>query len=167
MNINVSDLKRSSKFYGPLFEFLGYERADYNHHGVWAYEDWKQWLEGTPHEISIVQAHGNETYEKEKRRSVGRHNHIAFCAEDRKDIDQLYEKVLVPLGKEGLCTVEDPPCECPEYGDGYYATFFSDPDGLKYEFVINPNYFIKRKAREERLAEPVASHNSGSCAASA
>ena len=31
MNINVSDLKRSSEFYGPVLSYLGYERADYNH----------------------------------------------------------------------------------------------------------------------------------------
>jgi hypothetical protein len=27
---------------------------------------------------------------------------------------------------------------CPEYCQGYYATFFFDPDGLKYEFVFKP-----------------------------
>ena len=153
MNINVSDLKRSSKIFGALFEYLGYERADFSHEGEWAFEDWKRWLDGTPHEISIVQAHGDDPFEKEKRRAVGRHNHIAFCAADRADVDALYQKVLAPLEKEGLCEVEDPPCDCPEYGDGYYATFFFDPDGLKFEFVTNPNYFKKKKARDERIAE--------------
>jgi glyoxylase I family protein len=137
MNINVSDLKRSSKFYGPLFRYLGYDRTDFQHEGEWAFEDWKRWLEGTPHEISIVQAHGN----------------IAFCAEDREDVDRLHREVLAPLEKEGLCIVENAPCDCPEYGDGYYATFFLDPDGLKYEFVINPNYFTKKRARDEEAKE--------------
>jgi len=148
MNINVSDLKRSLAFYGPVLSYLGYERA-----GSWSEgEDWKRWLEGTPHEISIVQADSGTNYLMSERRAVGRHNHIAFCAEGREDVDGLYEKVLVPLEKEGLCTVEDPPCDCPEYDDGYYATFFFDPDGLKFEFVINPQYEAKRRARIDRIS---------------
>lgn len=153
MNINVSNLKRSSAFYGPLFRYLGYERTGFQHKGEWAFEDWTHWLEGTPHEISIVQAHGDMAYKQGERRAVGRHNHIAFCAEDREDVDKLYQEVLAPLEKEGLCLVEDPPCDCPEYGEGYYATFFFDPDGLKYEFVINPNYFGKKKARDEKKGQ--------------
>ena len=62
-------------------------------------------------------------------------------------------QVLAPLEKKGLCEVEDPPCDCPEYGDGYYATFFFDPDGLKFEFVTTPNYPKKKKARDERRAD--------------
>jgi len=144
MNINVSDLTRSLAFYGPVLSYLGYERADSRPQG----EDWKRWLEGTPHEISIIQAESGTEYFKSERRAVGRHNHIAFCAADRKDVDGLYEEVLLPLEKEGLCTIEDPPCDCPEYDEGYYATFFFDPDGLKFEFVINPQYETKRLVRE-------------------
>ena len=143
MNINVSDLKRSLAFYGPVLSYLGYERADSHPQG----EDWKRWLEGSPHEISIIQAELGTEYFKSERRAVGRHNHIAFCAADRKDVDGLYEEVLRPLEQEGLCAIEDPPCDCPEYDEGYYATFFFDPDGLKFEFVINPGYELKRKAR--------------------
>lgn len=153
ININVSDLKRASEFYGPVLRYLGYERTGYDHEGQGAFEDWKRWLEGTPHEISIVQADKRTIYDKTERGAVGRHNHIAFCAEDSKDVDAFYRDVLVPLERRGLCTVEDPPCDCPEYGPGYYATFFFDPDGLKFEFVINPNYFRKRKEREERILE--------------
>ena len=35
-------------------------------------------------------------------------------------------------------TVLDAPAEYPQYGAGYYAVFFSDPDGLKLEFVHAP-----------------------------
>ena len=34
--------------------------------------------------------------------------------------------------------VEDPPIDCPEYGEGYYATFFFDPDGIKLEITYTP-----------------------------
>lgn len=148
MNINVSDLKHSSEFYGPLLNYLGYERTDYNHEGQWAHEDWKKWLEGTPHEISIIQADEGTTYIKEERRAVGRHNHIAFCAADKEDVDGLYTEVLAPLEENGFGSVEDPPCGCPEYGKGYYATFFFDPDGLKFEFVHTPEYKEKKRRRD-------------------
>jgi predicted lactoylglutathione lyase len=153
MNINVSDLKHSSEFYGPVLRYLGYERTDYNHEGQWAHEDWKKWLEGTPHEISIIQADEGTKYIKEERRAVGRHNHIAFCAADREDVDELYAKVLAPLEKKGLGSVEDPPCDCPEYAEGYYATFFFDPDGLKYEFVDSTVYKEKKRKRDLERSE--------------
>lgn len=30
----------------------------------------------------------------------------------------------------------------------YYATFFADPDGLRYEFVSNERFLAKKKARQ-------------------
>lgn len=102
----------------------------------------------TPHEISIIQADTILDEQRFVRGRVGCFNHIAFCALGRDDVDQFYKEVLVPLEKEGLCTVEDPPCDCPEYGDNYYATFFADPDGLRYEFVSNERFLAKKKARQ-------------------
>ena len=32
----------------------------------------------------------------------------------------------------------DAPAEYPQYSAGYYAVFFTDPDGLKLEFVHKP-----------------------------
>jgi hypothetical protein len=46
------------------------------------------------------------------------------------DVDRLHE-FLLSIG----ATVLDPPADYPPYRDGYYAVFFSDPDGLKLEFV--------------------------------
>jgi len=142
-------MKRSSLFYGPVFHYLGYELADSSDR----HEDWKRWDLDTPHEISIVQADPNLRDVKHVRFAAGHHDHLAFCAADRADVDRFYAEVLVPLEKQGLCTVEDSPCDCPEYGEGYYATFFCDPDGLKYEFVINPN-FLKAKAERNKPASP-------------
>jgi len=45
---------------------------------------------------------------------------------------------LQPLAAAGDCTILDPPTLCPEYSPRYYAVFFEDPDGLKFEFVFNP-----------------------------
>jgi hypothetical protein len=32
--------------------------------------------------------------------------------------------------------VVDPPADYPDYGEGYYAVFFTDPDGLKLEGMV-------------------------------
>jgi catechol 2,3-dioxygenase-like lactoylglutathione lyase family enzyme len=141
--ITVSDLARSSPFYGAVFRYLGYELAD---HGP-SYEDWKRWDLDTPHEISIVQASADLLSVRHVRGAVGHHHHLAFNAEDRADVDRFYATVLAPLERAGHCRVEDPPCECPEYSDGYYATFFADPDGLKYEFVVNEAWKRKKAQR--------------------
>jgi hypothetical protein len=148
--ITVANVARSSPFYGAMFRYLGYELADCHYGANHAYEDWKPWRLDAPHEISIMQADPAFAGLKHQRGAVGHHHHIAFCAADRADVDRFYAEVLAPLAQQGHCTVEDPPCACPEYGEGYYATFFLDPDGLKYEFVFNPNYLRKKAARAAR-----------------
>lgn len=147
--IVVSSVARSSPFYGAMFRYLGYELAGQSD----TYEDWKRWEFGTPHEISIVQADPRHATIPHVRGAVGHHHHMAFCAADRADVDRFHAEVLVPLARDGHCTIEDAPGECPEYGAGYYATFFLDPDGLKYEFVINPNFLLRQA---ERSAGPPA-----------
>lgn len=146
--ITVADVRRSSAFYGPVLRYLGYELADHHYGPDHAYEDWKPWRLDTPHEISIGQANPDLAGVPHVKGAVGHHHHLAFCAGDRADVDRFHAEVLVPLAAQGLATIEDPPCDCPEYGEGYYATFFLDPDGLKYEFVVNPNYLRKKAARD-------------------
>lgn len=146
--ITVSNMERSTRFYGPVFRHLGYDLAGSSDR----HQDWKRWELGTPHEISIVQADPSLSEIKYVRGAVGHHHHLAFCALDRADVDGFYREVLVPLEAEGLCEIEDPPCECPEYDAGYYATFFLDPDGLKYEFVINPNHGIRQAVKRRGIS---------------
>jgi glyoxylase I family protein len=141
--IRVSDLARSSQFYGPMLRYLGYELGG----STDRYQDWKRWDLDTPHEISIVQADSALLPIKHVRGAVGHHDHLACCAQDRDDVDRFHADVLRALEQRDLCTIEDPPCDCPEYGEGYYATFFLDPDGLKYEFVINPNFDQAKRQR--------------------
>ena len=63
--------------------------------------------------------------------NVGLH-HVAFAAGARADVDALFEK-LKSLGANVL----DAPREYP-YVPGYYAVFFTDPDGMKLEYVHIP-----------------------------
>jgi glyoxylase I family protein len=59
-------------------------------------------------------------------------NHLAFNAESRADVARLHS-VLREIGAQIL----DPPAEYP-YFPGYFAVYFADPDGLKFEFVFWP-----------------------------
>jgi glyoxylase I family protein len=53
-------------------------------------------------------------------------------AESRADVDALHGL----LTERGI-TVLDEPAEY-DYASGYYAVFFADPDGMKFEFVHMP-----------------------------
>jgi glyoxylase I family protein len=57
---------------------------------------------------------------------------MAFYAEDRSDIAALHK-----LSKEIGAQVLDPPAEYP-YSPGYSAVYFTEPDGLRFEFEFVP-----------------------------
>jgi len=57
---------------------------------------------------------------------------IALAADSRDQIDQMAKEIDANGGK-----VTDPPREY-DYVPGYYAVFFTDPDGLKLELVHYP-----------------------------
>lgn len=148
--IVVTSVTASHPFYSSMFSYLGYELVDSQYGDAHEFEDWKPWRLDAPHEISIVKADSQLANVKHQKGAVGHHHHMAFCAESREDVDRFYTDVLTPLEQQGHCNVENPPDDCPEYGVGYYATFFCDPDGLKYEFVINPNYLRKKAERDRK-----------------
>jgi catechol 2,3-dioxygenase-like lactoylglutathione lyase family enzyme len=65
------------------------------------------------------------------RRKPGALHHLAFKAESRAEVDRLYSE-LRQIGATIVCE----PREYPEYTPpGYYALFFKDPEGIKYEIV--------------------------------
>jgi catechol 2,3-dioxygenase-like lactoylglutathione lyase family enzyme len=65
------------------------------------------------------------------RRKPGSLHHLAFRADSRDEVDTLYHE-LIAIGAK----IVTAPQEYPEYSPpGYYAVFFKDPDGIKYEIV--------------------------------
>jgi catechol 2,3-dioxygenase-like lactoylglutathione lyase family enzyme len=65
------------------------------------------------------------------RRKPGALHHLAFKAESRAEVDRLHSE-LKGIG----ATIVSPPREYPEYTPpGYYALFFKDLEGIKYEIV--------------------------------
>ena len=65
------------------------------------------------------------------RRKPGALHHLAFRATSRAEVDRLHLEIKA-IG----ATIVSPPREYPEYTPaGYYALFFKDPEGIKYEIV--------------------------------
>jgi glyoxylase I family protein len=126
IDLTVTELERSRVFYDHLLGFIGYARSDDHENGT----DWDRSGPGPFTSIGIIKAKGENAGRAHDRGSAGLH-HIAWCAESRADVDALYAKLL----KSGA-VIFDPPTLYPRYHPDYYALFFSDPDGLKLEYVF-------------------------------
>lgn len=64
------------------------------------------------------------------RRKPGSLHHLAFKADSRAEVDRLHLELIV-IGADIVAE----PRLYPEYGPDYYAVFFKDLEGLKYEIV--------------------------------
>jgi len=64
------------------------------------------------------------------RRKPGALHHLAFQAQSRNEVDKLSLKI-----KEIGATIVDAPKFYPQHGESYYALFFKDLEGIKYEIV--------------------------------
>jgi catechol 2,3-dioxygenase-like lactoylglutathione lyase family enzyme len=127
----VSDLKRSTEFYDKIFKFMGYMPVEVPESTQQAMKtQLKAWV-GPGYSISIRPSKGEFAQRLYDRNAPG-FNHMAFYAEDRSDIEAM-DKLLKQMGAHIL----DPPAEYP-YAPGYFAVYFADPDGLKFEFAYVP-----------------------------
>ena len=124
--VTVNDLGRSLPFYEWLMPRLGYATH-------WRYEGGNGWLSpGGSFWLKPADARfATDTFHKDR---VGLCE-IAFAAATRGDVDALHT-ALVERG----ATILDPPREYPQYVPGYYAVFFTDPDGIKLELVHIPGF---------------------------
>jgi catechol 2,3-dioxygenase-like lactoylglutathione lyase family enzyme len=114
--ISVGDFKKSKAFYGPLMNFLGFKILD-------EYPQMMGWTNGkTRLWIAAADAEGKK--HKYRKGDIGFH-HYAFQLGNRKDVDALQDF----LEEKGI-EIVDP---AGEYYDDYYAVFFLDPDGMKFE----------------------------------
>lgn len=82
--------------------------------------------------IGLKTSEGPNRNRPHGRYSPGLH-HVAWRADSRRDVDDLHGLLL----RIGACIL-NAPADYPQYGEGYYAVFFKDPDGLKLEFVFEP-----------------------------
>lgn len=126
IDLTVRDLARSDAFYDKVLGFLGYRRVRVDASGI----DWDIQVSGSLLcSIGLKPARSDRPHD---RYSAGLH-HLAWHAAGRDDVDRLHG-LLLEMG----AVILDAPTEYPDYGAGYYALFFADPDGLKLEFVHCP-----------------------------
>ena len=130
IQITVKDLKVAEPFYDKLMPILGF--------------DLNKKTKGliSLHEFEVVEYHSShlifginsprENFKEDiiHRRKPGALHHLAFKATSRDEVDQLYVKI-----KETGANIVDVPKFYPQHGESYYALFFKDLEGIKYEIV--------------------------------
>jgi catechol 2,3-dioxygenase-like lactoylglutathione lyase family enzyme len=126
IDLTVIDLATSTPFYDKVLGFLGYRRTRNDAVG----SNWERRESGRLIcEVDIRPARSDRAHD---RYTAGLH-HLAWHADSRADVDRLHELLLAMDAQ-----ILDAPADYPQYGAGYYAVFFADPDGLKLEFVHWP-----------------------------
>jgi catechol 2,3-dioxygenase-like lactoylglutathione lyase family enzyme len=131
IEITVRDMSVAVPFYDKLLPLLGFDlrhkqtaRLDAHEKLVVSYEHPRLGFAIT----SPREAFKNETI---NRRKPGALHHLAFQAESRAVVDGLH----LELQRIGA-TIVSAPRAYPEYTPpGYYAMYFKDPEGIKYEIV--------------------------------
>jgi glyoxylase I family protein len=126
--VNVNDYAAAKRFYAWLMPQIGYPQTmsyDQPQNDIttgYFGEHGSMWLRPADPEFRADKFH---------RHRVGLCE-IAFSAESRKQIDDLARQISANGGR-----VTDLPKEY-DYQPGYYAVFFTDPDGMKLELVHVP-----------------------------
>ena len=121
VELYVSDLRRSSEFWGWLLGALGYRRFQ-------QWEEGESWRLGDTY-IVLVQTPEEYLDPPYHRRRTGL-NHLAFHAASREQVDEITAKLRE---RGGMILYEDRHPYAA--GPGYYALFFEDPDRIKVELV--------------------------------
>ena len=126
VDLVVSSIERSLRFYQELLGPLGYHRVG-EVEGERGETIW--YLSGPGTAIGLREAQTeSELYDRYR---VGLH-HLAFEAESRAQVQEIAEWV-----RSQPVEIESEPQEY-TYMPGYFAFFFYDPDGMKLEIVHVP-----------------------------
>lgn len=136
LQVTVRDVGAVETFYDELMEALGFDLS--KKIKVYLEELDMTVIEYLDKSYDFGICSSLKEYQEETihRRKPGVVHHIAFRASSRNEVDRIYQKVL-ELGAEIL----DEPQIFPQHGPNYYALFFNDPDGIKYEIVNNDDHF--------------------------
>jgi catechol 2,3-dioxygenase-like lactoylglutathione lyase family enzyme len=136
--VAVRDLVRSERFYDAVMRLLGFRKGT-------------KAIAGEPHlhyfnqvtQYTIRPARGEAVHDPY---APGLH-HLCFRVGTREEVDA----VAAALGAVGIEV--SPPALRPEYADDYYATFFSDPDGVRLEVVAERWMRTMVRERWDELTE--------------
>ncbi|MCT2535257.1 VOC family protein [Aquibacillus koreensis] len=121
IELYVSDLDKTSQFWGWFLEELGYNLfQEWNKGRSWKYKDFY---------IVFVQVEARFSDVPYHRCRVGL-NHLAFHASSRQFVDEMKQK-LQEKGIDVLYKEKYPYAG----GENHYALYFEDPDRIKVELV--------------------------------
>jgi catechol 2,3-dioxygenase-like lactoylglutathione lyase family enzyme len=131
IQITVKNLESAEPFYDALMPILGFDLAKKSKGRVDAHDfDVIEYA----HPLLIFAINSpREVFKNDDvhRRKPGSLHHLAFKASSCNEVDALYEKI-----EKSGAQIVDPPQYYPQHGEKYYALFFKDPDGIKYEIVF-------------------------------
>ena len=131
IQITVKDMSVAVPFYDKFLPLLGF---DIRKKGGAIIEEHELHVVEYTHPRLIFAINSPRSafaHETVHRRKPGSLHHLAFKAESRAEVDRLHDEL-----KEIGATIVSPPREYPEYTPpGYYALFFKDLEGIKYEIV--------------------------------
>jgi catechol 2,3-dioxygenase-like lactoylglutathione lyase family enzyme len=131
IELSVLDYDNSIKFYDRMFGWLGYKSfwtLDIGYRSTYYMARFP-----IPHSYIGIQpaAHGERL--NHENQATGIH-HVALWARSKKEVNRFYQEFLC---KEDI-SVTDRPAEYPIYAPGYYAVFFLDPTGIRWELAYTP-----------------------------
>jgi len=131
VEFSVLDYDNSIKFYDRMFGWLGYRSfwtLDIGYRSTYYMARFP-----IPHSyIGIQPARTGDKLHHEDH-AVGIH-HIALWAKSKREVDRFYRDFLL---REAVA-VTDTPKLYPVYAPGYYAVFFIDPSGIRWELAYIP-----------------------------
>jgi len=130
IQITVRNLHMAEKFYDELMPILGF---DLNHKTKGKVEKHEFEVVEYFHPLLIFGINSPRSmfnHEIIHRRKPGALHHLAFKANSEEEVDQLYLKI-----KGTKANIIEPPRFYPQHGENYYAFYFKDPEGIKFEIV--------------------------------
>jgi glyoxylase I family protein len=134
----VSDFSRSEMFYDRIMRALGQHKGDKPIAG----EPHAHYL-GPQFQLTIRPARSRQPHDSY---APGLH-HLCFQVETAADVDSCFQKL-----KSANVDVSTPK-HYPEYNPEYYAIFFADPDGIRFEIVAQTSYRRMLESRWHELKE--------------
>ena len=131
IQVTVRDMRTALPFYDRLMPLLGFDPGKRSEAHVDAHDLHVVEYVHPDLCLAINSPRRSEATATVHRRRPGSLHHLAFRAESREAVDRFHEE-LVKIG----ATIVEAPRVFPEHTPaGYYAVFFKDPDGIKYEVV--------------------------------
>ena len=131
IQLTVKDLAIAEPFYDKLMPILGFDLNRKSKGTVATHEfDVVEYFH--PNLIFAINSPRSAFKDDDiHRRKPGAIHHLAFKANSCEEVDELYEQI-----KNIGANIVDSPKYYPQHGEKYYALFFKDLEGIKYEIVF-------------------------------